>query len=140
VKAVINGSLALGLGVPAIQALGQGLPLVLHSEVYDRGRPAMRGGNCPGAKIIRRLRSPERQLHVRMRVNAARDNQLPLRLNHPVSLHLKPRPDHGNDFTLNQHVRPVIIHGRHDPPVTNQRSHRVSYLTSSGKFGGQVWN
>ena len=74
VEAVVGDGVALGLGVPRIEALAQRLALPLDREVDDRGRPAERGSARPGLERVLGERAAERQLHVGMDVDPARDD------------------------------------------------------------------
>jgi hypothetical protein len=49
----------------------------LDGEIDDGGRPAMRAAIRAGAKVIRRGRPAEWQLHVRMRIDATGMTYLP---------------------------------------------------------------
>ena len=122
-KTVINRRLAFGLRVPVIQCLSQRLALVLHREINDRRRPAVSRRPRPRKEIIRRLRPAERQLHMRVRIDPAGDDELTRRINHALRFYVEPRPDERDDFILNQHVRLVIINSGDDAPVTNDSFH-----------------
>jgi len=79
----------------------------------------MRGGSCAGKKIVGRLRAAEGKLHVRMRIDAAGDNEFAGGVYHFVHFHLKLRPDDGNDLAFDQDVSFVIVGCRDDATVTD---------------------
>ena len=64
VKAVVDGTLALGLGEPGVEALAQRLAVGLDGEVDDRRRTAPRRRPGAGLEGVGGRRAPERQLHV----------------------------------------------------------------------------
>ena len=77
-EAVVDRGLAFGLLVPDVDRLDQRLAVILHGEVDDRRRSAVRRGDRAGVEVIGRGRAAERQFHVRVRVDAAGDDQLAL--------------------------------------------------------------
>ena len=52
VKPVIDGRLAFGLLVPVIDGLDERLAVILHREIYDRSRAAVRRGDRARAEIV----------------------------------------------------------------------------------------
>ena len=76
VEAVVGDGVALGLGVPGVEALAQRLALALDREVDDRGRPAERRCARPGLERVLGEGAAERQLHMGVDVDAARDDVL----------------------------------------------------------------
>lgn len=76
VEGVVDGALAVGLGVPGVEALAQRVADALHREVDDGGGAAP--GRGPGARLegVRGEGAAERQLHVGVGVDAARDDVL----------------------------------------------------------------
>src|SRR5690606_9947492 len=77
VEAVVDGAVALGLGVPGVEALAQGAADALHREVDDGGGAAPGGGPGAGPEGVGGAGAAERQLHVGVRVGAAREHVLP---------------------------------------------------------------
>ena len=76
-KRVVDGALAVGLGVPGVQALAQRLARRLDGEVDDGGGAAPGGGPGAGLEGVGGEGAAERQLHVGVGVDAARDDVLP---------------------------------------------------------------
>jgi hypothetical protein len=64
VEAVVGDRVALGLGVPRVEALAQALALRLDREVDDRRRPAEAPRARPVSNVSFGERPAERQLHV----------------------------------------------------------------------------
>src|SRR5438876_10270158 len=107
-EAIIDRSLAFRFLVPVIDTLDQRLSFVLHGEVDDGGCASVRRGAGAGQKIIGRLRSAEWELHVRMRIDAAWNNEFSGRINNFVRFHLELGSDNGNLPVLDQNVGFVI--------------------------------
>ena len=74
VEAVVDDGVALGLGVPGVEALAQRLAARLDREVDDRRRPAERRRARPGLERVLGERPAERQLHVGVDVDRAGDH------------------------------------------------------------------
>ena len=107
VEAVVGDGVALGLRVPRVEALAQGLALRLDREVDDRRRAAE--GRRPGAGLERVLgeRPAERQLHVGVDVDRARDDVLAGRIDRLVGRHPGARQvgsDGGDRLAVDQDV------------------------------------
>ena len=60
----------------------------------------MRGGDCASAEIVRCLSSPERQLHMRVRVNSARNDEFSARIDDNISFHFERFADNRNRFVF----------------------------------------
>ena len=84
VEAVVDRRLALGLGVPRVEALAQRLALALDGEVDDRRRPAEGRGAGAGLERVLGEGAAERQLHVGVHVDRAGDDPLARRVDRPV--------------------------------------------------------
>lgn len=80
VEGVVDGALAVGLVVPGVEALAQGVAHALDGEVDDRCGAAPGGGPGSGLERVRGRGAAERELHVGVRVDAARDDVLPARV------------------------------------------------------------
>lgn len=80
VEAVVDGAVALGLGVPGVQALAQGVPDALDGEVDDGGRAAPGGGAGAGLEGVGGVGAAEGHLHVGVPVDAARNDVLAARV------------------------------------------------------------
>ena len=87
VEAVVDDGVALGLGVPRVEAGAQALALRLDREVHDARRPAERRRARPGLERVLGERAAERQLHVRVDVDRARDHVLARRVDGLVGGH-----------------------------------------------------
>src|SRR5947209_2880678 len=125
VEAVVNRALPLGLRVPVVQALDERLPLVLHSEVNDGRRPAVRRRNRARAEVVGRFSPAERQLHVRVRVYAAGADEPSGGVNHAVGLNVEPRADGRDGLAVNQYVGPVVVNRRNDAAISDKSLHGV---------------
>ena len=74
VEAVVGDGVAFRLCVPGVEPCAQRRALRLDREVDDRGRPAEGGRARPRLEGVLGERPAERQLHVGMGVDAARDD------------------------------------------------------------------
>ena len=86
VEAVVDRAVAVRLGVPLVQRGLQRRALGLDREVDDRGRAAPGRGPGAGLERVRGERAAERHLHVRVRVDAARQHVLGRRVDDPLGL------------------------------------------------------
>lgn len=84
VERVVDGAVAVRLGVPGVESFAQGAPHGLDGEVDDRGGAAPGRGAGAGLEGVRRVGAAERHLHVRVRVDTARDDVLPGGVDGPV--------------------------------------------------------
>src|SRR5688500_1614993 len=57
---------------------------------------------------------------MRVRINAAGNDQLPRGIDDLISFHVELRADHGNHFILDQYIGFVIVNCRDDAAITNQ--------------------
>ncbi len=126
VEAVVGDGIAFGLGVPGVETLAQRGATRLDGEVHDRGRPAEGSGARPALERILGERAPERQLHVGMDVDAARDHVLAGRVDGLVGghRHRQVPSDEGDRLAVDQHVGGGRAVGADDGPVGDQRAHR----------------
>ena len=76
VETVVDSGLALGLLVPYLQSLGQGLAPLLHDKVHNAGGAPHRRRDGAGAEVVGRDGAAERKVQVRVRVDTARNNKL----------------------------------------------------------------
>ena len=76
VEAVVDGAVAVGLGVPVGEAVLHVLAGALHGEVDDRRHASPCRGDRAGLERVGRRRAAEGQLHVRVHVDAAGDDVL----------------------------------------------------------------
>jgi len=107
VEAVIGDRVALGLGVPGIEAVTQRLATRLDREIDD-GRGAAEGGGAgPRLEGVLRERPAERQLHVRVNVDRAGDHVLAGRVDRLVGGHPgrgQVGADRRDRFAIDEHV------------------------------------
>jgi hypothetical protein len=123
VEAVVDGALAVGLGVPGVQAFAQGPADALHGEVDDGRGAAPSGRTRTGLEGVGGGRAAERHLHVGVRVHATRDDVLPRGVDDGVRRPtLRQRAALGGQcddlLTLDQDVRPDLFGGGDDKPTT----------------------
>ena len=74
----------------------QRLPLYWTAKSMMRRRAAVRGGDRAGAKVVGRFGAAERQFHVRVRIDAAGNDELAGSVDHVVGFHFELRADDGN--------------------------------------------
>ena len=139
VEAVVGDGVALGLGVPGIEPLAQRLALPLDREVDDRGRPAERGRARAGLECVLGERPAERQLHVGMDVDPARDDVAAGRVDGLVGGHTgrgEVGPDLRDGLAIDEDVSAVRPVGGDDRAVGDERAHRSLLEALSGRSGG----
>ena len=124
VEAVVDGAAALGPRHPGLQALAQGTAPRLAGEVDD-GRGAAEGCG-PGARLegVPRDGASDGQLHVRVGVDAARDDEPPASIDDAV--HFARRQDRqwlvGRCGTLREsHGRDRLVRRRGRRPGRSRR-------------------
>ena len=125
VEAVVDRRLALGLGVPRVEALAQRLALALDGEVDDRRRAAEGRRASPGLERVLGEGPAERQLHVGVHVDRARDDPLAVRVDRPVRGDVELLADDGDPLAVHQHVGRVGGIGVDDRPALDQGAHRL---------------
>ena len=78
----------------------------------------------------------ERQLHVGVRIDPAREQQLPRRVDDPVRRDLETAletvPDQGHGLPLDENVCPVVVYRRDDASVLDQYAHPSLRLRGNG--------
>ena len=129
VEAVVDDGVALGLGVPRVEAGAQALALRLDREVDDARRPAERRRARPRLERVLGERAAERQLHVGVDVDRARDDVLARRVDGLVGrrpARRQARPDLRDRLAVHEDVRLVRAVGRHDRAVGDQGAHAAS--------------
>ena len=77
----------------------------------------MRRGDRASAKIIRRRSAAERQFHVRVRIDAAGNDESAFGIDSHVSFHLELGADDGDDFVFDQDVGVVVVGGSDDVTI-----------------------
>jgi hypothetical protein len=137
VKGVVGDSL-LGLLVPLGQPVEERLVAARDHEVDDRRRPPGDAGGRACLEIVGALGPHEGQLHVHVRVDAARENDLPGGVDDRVraALLLEPGAD-GDDLAVRAvHVAHEPLGGRDDLTVLDQDTHDC-LPTRTPEFGGE---
>ena len=127
-EAVVDHGLALRLLYPRFPGVVQRLTAVLNREVHDRRGSAERRRPRARLEVVGRRRTAERHVHVRVHVDAARQDVPPARVDHPVRVDLERRADDGDLFVLDQHVTLVLISGRDDRAVLDERLHGLDEI------------
>ena len=129
VEAVVDGAVAVGLGVPGGQAVDDAGAGGLHREVDDGGDAAPRRGDGAGLERVGRGGAAEGQLHVGVHVDAARDDVLAGGVDDLVGGGLGGREpaggaDRGDGLAVDQHVVGDAPAGADDGAVLDQdRAH-----------------
>jgi len=114
VKAVVDGRYPFGLRVPGVEPGAERLPLLLHGEIDDRRRAAVRGRQGPRLEVVARARAPERHVHVGVGVDAAGEDVLPARVDGHVERSGRREAggkDRDDGLAFNGHVCGVRIDG-----------------------------
>lgn len=125
VEGVVDGAVAVGLLVPGVESLAQGLAPALHREVDDGGGAAPGGGPGAGLEGVGGGGTAEGQLHVGVRVDPAGDDVLPARVDRTVG-----RPglggrravgrEGGDAAVLDQYVGVELVGGRDDEAAADE--------------------
>ena len=142
VEAVVGDGVALGLGVPGVEPLAQRLAARLDGEVDDRRRPAEGRRPGPGLERVLGERPAERQLHVGVDVDGARDDVLARGVDRLVGGHAGGREagtDRGDRLAVDQDVGGVRAVRGDDGAVRDQRAHRVPPRTTTAWRSGGRW-
>ena len=128
VEAVV-GDGVLRLREPAIETLSQPLAVVLQREVDDRRGAAERGRAGPRLEVVRAEAAAERQLHVRVHVDAAGHHVAPGRVDHAVRVDGHARADRRDLLVLDHDVGLGGLGRRDDGPPLDQRPHAARLLS-----------
>ena len=127
-EAVITAALPVRLVVPVLEALGQGLPLLLCGEVHNAGGASQNGGLGARLKVVGGDGAADGQVHMGVGVDHAGQHQQPLGIHH-----LRPQGGeisaHAEDFfSLQQQIqRERALLGDNRAPA-NQCFHFVRLL------------
>jgi len=143
VERVVNSAVAARLAMPFGQAELHVLVVSLQRHVDDRRDTAPCGGNRAGFEGVNGSGATERQLHVRVHVDAAGHHILPLRVDHLVGGHahrvgLSARVERGDDLAVDEHVLFVATGRADDGAVLDERAGHVGLLLLSLFSGGRV--
>ena len=123
-EAVVDQGLAVGLGVPALEGLGEGLALALDAEVDVARCPATGRRALAGLEVVDRDRAAERHVEMRVWVDAARQHVLSRRVDRPLGRDVEIGADQQNPLALDEDVRDEVVGGGDDAPSPDQDRHR----------------
>ena len=140
VEAVVGDGVALGLGVPGVEAVAQRRAARLDREVDDRRRPAERRRARPGLERVLGERPAERQLHVGVDVDGARDDVLAGRVDGLVGRHARarqPGTDGRDRLAVDQHVGACEPSAVTMVPLVMSVRIGPSWATDGGRSGGR---
>ena len=125
VKAVVAKGLPPGLFPPALQAGGQGLPLVGAGEIDDGGGAPPKGGPAAGGEAVGGDGAGDLQVEVGVGVDKAGKEDAAGHVDDPVGAVLE-SPAQGEDlFALHQQVGPVDALAGGDAAAFEQCAHLV---------------
>jgi hypothetical protein len=145
VEAVVGDGVAFGLGVPGIESFAERRPARLHGEVHDHGRAAEGGCPCARLECVLREGAAERQLHVRVDIDGARDDVAARRVDGVVGRQAgtgEIRADGRDRLPIHEDVRGLRAIRRDDGAVGDERSHRSPpgpNVRSVRKGDGRRW-
>ena len=138
VEAVVGHRVALGLGVPGIEPLAERLPARLDREVDDVVVPPKAAARVPVSNVSLANVPAERQLHVGVDVDRARDDVAARRIDRLVGAH----PAAARSLPMAAIVSPSISTsaavgalGGDDGAVRDQRAHRDLLRVGSSGSG-----
>ena len=123
----VEGVVARGLLrplAPLVECIQQGLLWVWNHEIDDAGRAAGEARRCAAVEVVASDRPHERQLHMRVRIDAARDDEQVARIDH---LRARRRIELGADrrnFAIDaEHVGAITVRGIDDGAAADQDGH-----------------
>ena len=141
VERVIDGGLAVGLGVPRVEALDGALALGLNREVDDARGAAPRCRPGAGLEVIGRDGAPEGHIEVRMGVDAAGNDQAVFGVEDGVGVHVEVFSDEGDFFIFDVDVGEIVVGGGDDVAVFDEYAHWGSpRLSSVGEIRPSGWH
>ncbi len=134
VQAVVDAGLALSLLPPGVQRIAHLRALRLNSEVHNRRCPSDGRSARARLKVIARRSPAKRHIEMRVRINAARQQQHLRRIHH----RMRTRSNTGSHLlhggSLNQHIRCKRRISRNHSAVMNQQSHISSFPSGSQQY------
>ena len=95
----------------------------LHAEVDVRRRAAEGGRRRTRGEVVAGDRAAEVHLEVRVRVDRAREDELPCCVDHLVGGHVEGLADQRHRAVVDVDVADVIVGGRHDAAALDQDRH-----------------
>ena len=120
VVAVVDHGLALALGVPGLERLGEALPLPLDHEVDVAGRAAEGRRGLARLDVVDRDRAAEGHVEVGVRVDAARQDVPARRVDDLVGRHVERGADEGDPLAVDEDVGDVVVGRGDDAAVLDQ--------------------
>ena len=132
VEGVVDAGLAVGLLVPRVEPLAERSAARLDGEVDDRGRAAERGGARPGLERVLREGAAERQLHVGVDVDRARDDPFAGGVDRRVGGGLEIGTDEGDALPVDEDIRPRRGIRIDDGSTGDERPHRGPPVSTIG--------
>ena len=117
---------ALDLLVPGGERVGNRLARSLEAEVDQRGDAAERRRCRARGEVVAGDRPAERHLHVRVRVDRARDHVLARRVDHTIGGDVERPSDLGDRLSLDQDVGHVVVSRGDDVAAFDQHAHGLS--------------
>ena len=127
VVAHVDHLLAVRLRAPLLDRGREGRARRLDDEVDVAGRPAERRRGLAGLDVVDRDRAPERHVEMRVRVDPAREDVLPGRVDHLVRLDVERLADQRDALALGVDVAHVVVGGGHDPSALDQYGHAAQF-------------
>jgi hypothetical protein len=118
-ETVVDGGFAFRFLMPVVDTLDKRLTFVLHGEIDDGGSASVSSCSSTSEKVIRRLSTAKRKLHMRVRIDPTRDNQPAFCIDHFVDFHFQLCADDGNLFVFDQDVSAVVVGSRDDAAVSD---------------------
>jgi hypothetical protein len=97
--------------MPCINSGYHRLALGLHRKIDDRGRPAKRRRPSAGKEIIARLRPAKRQLHMRMRIDPAGNDELAAGVDDFIRLDFDRLPNRRDRFAFDKNIGYIVVDG-----------------------------
>jgi hypothetical protein len=120
VVAHVDHLLAVGLGAPVGDRVGEARAVRLDDEVDVGGRPAEGRRGLARLDVVDRDRPPEGHVEVRVRVDEARQDVLAARVDHLVGAHVERLADQRHGLVLDEDVGDVVVGGGDDPAALDQ--------------------
>ena len=125
VEAVVDQCLAVRLRVPSLEGLRERLALSLDAEVHVAGRAAAGRRPLAGLEVVDRDRAAERHVEMGVRVDAARQDVLPARVDRPFGRDVEVGADERDALALDEDVGDEVVGGGDDAPSADQDGHRL---------------
>ena len=125
-ESVIDRRRPLGLRMPVVERLIERLAFALDGEVDDGRRAAECRGARAGLERVRGGGAAERQLHVRVRIDASGDDEAAVGVDDFVGFDVDRFRDHRDGAVLDEDVGVVVVDGGDDAAVADDGSHAAA--------------